>query len=86
MPPVVHGSWVTASFIEDWSNLKSGTPCVVVTKEDGVVFKLAYNKIEEEKSLLLVSTNRLYEPYLVSVNAIAEVWKFETFNGFEVFV
>jgi len=86
MPPVAQGSWVTASFIEDWSNLKSGTPYVVVTKEDGVVFKLVYNKIEEEKSLLLVSTNRLYEPYLVSVNAIAEVWKFETFNGFEVFV
>ncbi len=85
MPPVAHKSWVTASFVEDWTTLKNGVPCVVVTKDDGVVFKLVYNKIEEGSALLLVSTNRLYEPYSVSINSIAEVWKFETFNGFEVF-
>lgn len=85
MPPVAHRSWVTASFVEDWTKLKNGLPCIVVTKEDGVVFKLAYNKIEESSALLLVSTNRLYEPYEVPVTSITEVWKFETFNGFEVF-
>ncbi len=84
MPPVADGAWVTASFVDNWKTLKNGTPCIVVTKDDGVVFKLIYNNIVAEKSLLLVSTNRIYEPYKVSINSIVEIWRFETFNSFEV--
>ena len=85
MPPIAQGAWVTASFLEDWTKIKNGTPCVVVTKDDGVVFKLVYNKLEDRKSLLLVSTNRSYEPYEVSVTEVLEICRCETYNGFDVF-
>ena len=81
MLPIPESSWVTASFIQDWTGIKNGTPCIVVTKDDGLVFKLVY---KNNKQLQLVSTNRIYQPYSISINQISEVWKFETWNSFEV--
>lgn len=84
MLPIPEKSWVTASFIQDWTDIKNGTPCIVVTMDDGVVFKLVYNNIKQNKQLQLVSTNRLYQPYSISIDQVSEVWKFETWNSFEV--
>lgn len=81
MPPVEHKAWVTVSYIENWTQLKLGTPCIVVTQDDGVVFKLVYPNFEQQE-FLLVSTNRVYEPYSLSIKDIKELWKFETYNGF----
>ena len=79
MPPVNNGSHVIGEFIQDWTQLKSGTPCIVVTKEDGIVFKFVYNHLEENQSLLLVSSNPLFEPYTVKMKDIIEIWKFSAY-------
>ena len=50
MPPVVEGSFVVGEFVQDWTNIKSGTPCIVVTKNDGIVFKLVDNDLDKSKS------------------------------------
>lgn len=84
MLPIPDKSWVTASFLQDWTDIKKGTPCIVVTKDDGVVFKLVYNDIKQSKQLQLVSTNRIYQPYSIPINQVSEIWKFETWNSFEV--
>jgi transcriptional regulator with XRE-family HTH domain len=82
MPPVMEGSWVTASYVQDWNHIKDGDNYIIVTLNEGVVFKRVYNKLTSEKSLTLVSTNSDYAPYDVSVDQISEIWKFETWNGF----
>lgn len=84
MLPVPEGSWVTCSYIQDWTNIKDGTPCIIVTQDDGILFKLIYKQLETNRSLLLVSTNRDYKPYVLSVNKMVEIWKFETYNRFEI--
>ncbi|MFT4526499.1 MAG: transcriptional regulator with XRE-family HTH domain [Bacteroidia bacterium] len=84
MLPIPEKSWVTASFLQDWTDIKNGTPCIVVTKDDGVVFKLVYNNISKNKQLQLVSTNRIYQPYSIPIEQVSEIWKFETWNSFEV--
>lgn len=76
MPPVTHGSFVVAEFIQNWRLIKNGTPCIVVTKEDGIVFKIVNNFLDDKQSFQLVSTNLLYEPYFVHVNEVIEMWKF----------
>lgn len=76
MPPVSHGSYVVAEFIQNWRFIKDGTPCIVVTKEDGIVFKIVNNYIDERQSFQLVSTNTFYDPYFIHVNEIIEMWKF----------
>jgi hypothetical protein len=76
MPPVSDGSFVIGSYIEDWSTIKSGTPCIVVTEDEGIVFKIVNNFLEEQAALQLCSTNPTYEPYLISAKDILEIWTF----------
>lgn len=84
MLPIPEGSWVTASYIQNWETIKDGTPCIIVTQEDGIVFKVIYKQLEKNQTLLLVSTNRNYKPYELSIGKVVEIWKFETYNGFEI--
>ena len=83
MPPVSEGSWVTASYLQDWNDVKDGENYIVVTKDEGIVFKRLYNKIKKEQSITLVSTNSAYAPYTLHIDQVVEIWKFETWNGFE---
>lgn len=76
MPPVGPGSHVVAEFVQNWATIKSGTPCIIVTKDDGIIFKIVNNKIDANQSFQLCSTNPMYAPYMVHVNQIIEVWKF----------
>lgn len=76
MPPVDEGSYVIGEYIQNWMTIKSGTPCIVVTKEDGIVFKIVNNFIGTQQSLELCSTNPIYQPYVVHINEVLEVWKF----------
>jgi hypothetical protein len=76
MPPVVDGAYITGEFLQDWNLVKNGSPYIVVTLEDGIVFKILYNRIEEDGSFLLCSTNTNYKPYPVKVQNILEIWKF----------
>ncbi|PXY01968.1 transcriptional regulator [Marinifilum breve] len=84
MLPIPEGSWVTASYIQNWETIKDGTPCIIVTQEDGIVFKMIYKQLEKNQTLLLVSTNRNYKPYELPIGKVVEMWKFETYNGFEI--
>jgi len=84
MLPIPEGAWVTASYIQNWEMIKDGTPCIIVTQDDGIVFKVVYNQLEKNQTLLLVSTNRNYSPYELEIGKVIEIWKFETYNGFEI--
>lgn len=45
-------------------------------KEEGAVFKVAYNQIRTRKNVLLKSLNPIFEPYEVSINEVMEVCKY----------
>lgn len=76
MPPVADGSYVTGEYVQNWESIKNGQPYIIVTRDEGVVFKIVYNKIQETQTLTLCSTNPLYSPYDVHITDILEVWKF----------
>jgi len=76
MPPVNNGSYVTGEYVQNWNLIKSGYPYIILTKDDGIVFKIVDNQIRESRSLLLSSTNPTYSPYEVPVSEVLEVWKF----------
>jgi len=76
MPPVSDQSWVTAEFVQNWKTIKDGYPYVIVTENEGIVFKIVYKQLDKNQSLLLCSTNPIYEPYEVDINEVLEVWKF----------
>lgn len=84
MPPVSDGSYVVAEYVENWNMVKDGYPYVVVTKDDGIVFKVLYNRLSDTQSFQLCSTNPLYEPYEVHANDIFEIWKFVNYIAFDM--
>ena len=85
MPPVVHGSYVVGEFVQDWLGLPSSVPCVVVTKNDGIVFKYLHNYLLKDKqSFALASTNPLYAPYDVHVSEVLEIWRFVSYISREL--
>jgi transcriptional regulator with XRE-family HTH domain len=79
MLPVQPGSIIFAEYTEDVSAMKNGRLYVLVTRQDGIVFKRVFNFAGEEGKLLLVSDNRLYEPYSVDVDDILEIWTAKAF-------
>lgn len=75
MLPILPNSIVIGEYISDFNDVKAGQICVVVS-EDGIVLKRVYNKIKERNSLLLKSSNILYEPYEVEAQEVKEIWGF----------
>lgn len=75
MLPIPDGSFVTGEYVQNWNHIKNKMPYIILTSEDGIVFKLIENKLNEG-ILKLHSLNPLYEPYEVEVNQVREIWKF----------
>lgn len=84
MPPVSDKSWVTGEFVQNWRTLKNGYPYIVVTENDGIVFKMVYDQLDKNQTLLLCSTNPIYEPYEININEVLEIWKFVNFISNEM--
>lgn len=84
MPPVGEGSWVTGEYVQNWQTLRDGQPYIIITKEDGIVFKVVYNQLKTTGNLLLCSTNPVYQPYEVPISEVLEIWKFVHFISHEL--
>ena len=84
MLPLPSGSLIIAEYVENWHDIKTGQTYVVVSANDGVVYKRIGQKFKEDKGLKLVSDNKTYEPYWVSVADILEVWKAKAFVSTEL--
>ena len=76
MLPIPDKSWVIGEYLENWYDIKDGEAYVILTQEEGLVFKVAHNNLRKKKNLLLKSLNTTYQPYELHVNEIREVWKF----------
>ncbi|MBL85148.1 MAG: XRE family transcriptional regulator [Winogradskyella sp.] len=75
MLPVKDGAFVVAKYVEDINDIKNGRTYIVLTKDDGLVYKRIYNT-DDSNSLLLSSDNKAYKPYFVSKENILELWEF----------
>lgn len=84
MLPIPEGAWITGEFIQDWMNIVSGKPYIILTLNDGVVFKIVENQMQERGVLRLYSLNTLYKPYDVTVADVREVWRFRNFISEEI--
>ena len=84
MLPIPDKAYVTGEFIQNWTYLKKGDACIILTMNDGVVFKVLGHKIEAEKALRLFSLNPVYEPFDIQVADIKEIWKFVNYISSEM--
>jgi transcriptional regulator with XRE-family HTH domain len=75
MLPIPDKSYVTGEFVENWDYLNNGDACIVLTKDDGLLFKIL-QKDFRNKQFILRSLNKQYEPIPIMVEDVSEIWKF----------
>lgn len=84
MLPIPHGAYVTGVFIQDWTAIRDRDAYIILTAEEGIVFKVAENQIRSEGKLVLHSLNPLYASFDLEVKDIREVWQFVHYISHEV--
>lgn len=84
MLPIPEGAIIVGEYVQDFYDIISGKAYIVLTIEEGIVFKII-EKMDGEKGVLtLKSLNRQYEPYTIPINDVREIWKFSLFLNFEL--
>ncbi len=79
MLPIPDKSYVLAEYLENWNDIKDEYAYIILTKNNGIVFKLAFNQIKKKRSLTLRSLNPQYKDYEVNISEVQEVWKFVSY-------
>ncbi len=75
MMPIPDASYITGEFVENWEYLSNGDACIVLTKDDGLLFKVL-QKDFKNKQFVLHSLNKQYKPLPILVEEVSEIWKF----------
>ncbi len=76
MLPMKDGAFVIARFIEDRHDIQSGKTYVLVTRNDGMVYKRVENNMDVDGTLKLISDNKIYDAYNVAIQDVLEIWEF----------
>jgi transcriptional regulator with XRE-family HTH domain len=74
MLPIPSGAIVFGEYVDNLTDIKNGKLYIVVSQQEGIVFKRVFSFSDKKNSLLLVSDNRLYEPYTIQAEDVLEVW------------
>ena len=84
MLPIPDKAWVTGVFVQDWLALNDAEACIILTIDDGIVFKIIENKIRRYGRLKLMSLNNDYDPYEIPISEVKEIWRFVHFISEEL--
>lgn len=84
MLPIPDKSYIFTSYVESLDGIRDGKTYVVITANDGIVYKRIYNKVNEDGTLLLYSDNSEYAPYSIAVAEVLEIWQALGFLSFEL--
>lgn len=79
MLPLQTGTIVVGKYVEQWQDVKSGKTYVLITKDEGVVYKRVFNYGAENGKFFLVSDNQSYTPYDVKLDDVMEIWEAKVF-------
>jgi transcriptional regulator with XRE-family HTH domain len=84
MLPIPDKAYIVGEYVQNLNTLKDGAAYIIVTLDQGVVFKVLYNQVRKRKKLLLRSLNSAYEPYEIDIEQVIEAWKFVNYFTSEI--
>ncbi len=79
MVPIPDKSFVIGEYQENWFEIKNNQAYIVLTKDEGIVFKEVTNNLKKDRTLLMHSLNPAYKDYSVKASDVSEVWKFVSY-------
>jgi len=75
MLPTPSGSVIVGEKVEDLEDIKANNTYIVVSKNEGIVYKRVMKNNRLKNKLILVSDNPQYSPYNINTEEVLEVWK-----------
>ncbi len=75
MLPTPSGSVIVGEKVEDLEEVKSNQTYVVVSRNEGIVYKRVLKNNKSRTKLTMVSDNTAYQPYNMNSDDVIEVWK-----------
>jgi len=76
MPPHRDGSFIVARYVESLKDIRDGKTYIVLSKQDGMVYKRLFRKNKSPQVFLFHSDNPAYKPYEVPAQHMLEVWAY----------
>ncbi|RKD13872.1 transcriptional regulator [Pelobium manganitolerans] len=84
MLPLPSGSIIISEYVENWNDLKVGETAVIISSNEGVVYKRIGSKIRADKGLKLISDNPVYQAYHIMPEEIMEIWRAKAYISTEL--
>jgi transcriptional regulator with XRE-family HTH domain len=75
MLPTPSGSVIVGEKVESLEDVKNNTACIVVSRNEGIVYKRVQRNGRQKSKLTLVSDNPTFHPYTVNAEEILEMWQ-----------
>ena len=75
MLPTPSGSIIVGEKIENLDNIKNSTACIVVSRNEGIVYKRILKNNRTKNKLTMVSDNPTFHPYTMNAEDVLEMWQ-----------
>jgi len=75
MLPTPSGSIIVGEKIENTTDIKNSQAYIVVSRNEGIVYKRVEKNNRSKNKLTLVSDNPQYQPYQVNAEDVVELWQ-----------
>ena len=75
MLPTPSGSIIVGEKVEDTPDIKNGQAYIVVSRNEGIVYKRVEKNNRSKNKLTLVSDNPQFQPYQINAEDVMELWQ-----------
>ncbi len=75
MLPTPSGSVIVGEKLENFDDVKNNVACIVVSRNEGIVYKRVQKNGRQKNKLTLVSDNPVFHPYTVNAEEVLEMWQ-----------
>ena len=75
----MQNSIIVGSDISDWSDVNDGKFYILVTLQQGVIYRRVYNQVKIKGALLLSSDNPSISSFEISIKDVVEIWEVNSF-------
>ncbi|WP_114789412.1 LexA family transcriptional regulator [Niabella yanshanensis] len=75
MLPTPSGSVIVGEKVDELESLKNNTACILVSRNDGIVYKRVQKNTKAKNKITLVSDNPTFQPYTINSDEVLEMWQ-----------
>lgn len=75
MLPTPSGSVIVGEKVENFDDMKNNAACIVISRNEGIVYKRVQKNSKQKNKLTLVSDNPIFHPYTVNADEVLEMWQ-----------